>query len=206
MLLMMLISPLMVNLSAAEEKVTSVVEVSVVATEVQNELQTLYLEMRKADKTPKSVSNSPQKKLMTALEDYNRKLSRIYLKGGDDKNFSHENWKILNTTLKKVTGLTSLEAVSSDRDLLRKFRKWLRDADALGSTSEKFAIRTGSHRHPPQAVMANLGGVTNGNIGLVVEDYSLGLNTPQDRINFVERLTRIRAAENEIFSRSCTLP
>lgn len=61
MLLMMLISPLMVNLSAAEEKVTSVVEVSVVATEVQNELQTLYLEMRKADKTPKSVSNSPQR-------------------------------------------------------------------------------------------------------------------------------------------------
>lgn len=202
-LCLMLISPLMVNLSMAEEKVTSVEDVSSLATEVQKELQALYLKMRSADKTPQSATSSPQKKLMTELEDYNRKLSRLYLKGGDDKYYTHDNWKILNAALEKVKALTSLEAVSADRDLLRNFRKWLRDADSLGNTSEKFAIR--STRLPSQEMIANLGGA-NGDIGLVVEDYSFGLNTPQDRIDFVERLTKLRAEENEIFSRGYTTP
>jgi hypothetical protein len=193
----------MVNLSVAEEKVTSVEDVSGVAKEVQKELQSLYLKMRSADKAHKSASNSPQKKLMTALEDYNRKLFRLYLKGGEDKSFSHDNWKVLNASLEKVTGSTSLVAVSSDRDLLRNFRKWLRTAESLGSDSERFAVRSGSgpNSNLSQAMATNLGFVPNGNIGLVVEDYSLGLNTRQDRIALVERLTRLRAAENRVFSR-----
>lgn len=205
-LCLMLIFPLMVNLSVAEEKITSVEEVSGKATEVQKELQALYNKMRSADKTPKSATITPQKKLMTELEDYNRKLSLTLLKGGEDKQYSHDSWKILNASLEKVRGLTSLEAVSSDRDLLSNFRQWLRDAEALGSSSEKFAIRADAHLHPSQAILTNLGGNSNGNIGLVVEDYSIGLNTPQDRIDYVEWLTRMRAEENAIFSRGYTTP
>ena len=199
----MLVFPLMVDLSLAAEKVTSVEDVSVEAKVVQKELQSLYLKMRSADKTQKSVSNSPQKKLMTALENYNRKLSRLYLKGGEDKRYSHANWKDLNVLLGKVTDLTSLSAISSDRDLLRDFRKWLRSAEALDSSSEKFAtrMRAGSNNNQSQVMAANLGGIPNGNIGLVVEDFSLGLNTTRDRIALVERLTKLRAAENRIFSR-----
>jgi hypothetical protein len=204
MLCLMLISPLLLNLSVAQEKITSVEDVTGKATEVQKELQTLYLKMMSLDKTPKSETSSPQKKLMMQLEDYNRKLSRLFLKMGEDKYYSHDNWKILNASLEKVRGLTSLEAVSSDSDLLSNFRKWLRDAEALGSSSEKFAIRSDSNSQPSQAIITNYGGNSNGNIGLVVEDYSIGLNTPQDRIDFVERLTRIRADENAIFSRGYT--
>jgi hypothetical protein len=108
-------------------------------------------------------------------------------------------------SLEKVRGLTSLEAVSSDRDLLRDFRKWLRSADTLGASAEKFAIRS-DRAGANQAMIATISGNTNGNIGLVVEDYSFGLNTTRDRIEFVERLTRFRAAENEIFSRGYTTP
>jgi hypothetical protein len=203
---LMLISPLLVNLSVAEEKITSVEDVSVKATEVQKELQALYLKIKSADKTPDSATSSPQKKLMMQLEDYNRKLSRLLLKGGEDKQYSHDNWKILNESLEKVRGLTSPEAVSLDRDLLNNFRKWLRDAEALGTSSEKFALRSHPNSQPSQAIITNYGGNSNGNIGLVVEDYSIGLNTPQDRIDFVERLTRIRADENAIFSRGYNTP
>ena len=53
---LMLVFPLMVDLSLAAEKVTSVEDVSVEAKVVQKELQSLYLKMRSADKTQKSVS------------------------------------------------------------------------------------------------------------------------------------------------------
>ena len=198
-LCLMLVSPLMVNLSVAEEKVTFAEEVSGVAKEVQKELQGIYLKLRDVDKVKGSVANSPQKKLMTELEVYNRKMHSLYLETGGNTDLSYERWEDLNEALERVRGLTASGSVFSDNVLKARFGVWIKKAQSLGATSEKYAVR--AKRTSPQAIAANVGGYVHGGTGLVVEDYSLGLNTPQDRIDFVERLTRLRAAENQIFSR-----
>ncbi len=201
-------------MSVAEDRVGSVGDVSVLGKQLQKDLQGLYLKLKKADKGGRSGANSPQKRLMTSMEVYNRKLSELYRSAEKNKVFTRAEWEGLGSLLEKVRVNTSLKAASSDDVLLMRVRSWLSDARSFGSQSEKYAKRTSTHGSPrqkvrgeqPRAVMAHIGGVMHGGNGMVVEDFSLGLNTRQDRIDFVERLTRMRAAENRILSRGYTTP
>jgi len=190
-----LIFAMIAGILAANEKVNSAADASAFAKEVQQELQSLYLKVMNGAKSGQSASQFAKKKYMTALEVYNRKLNSVYLKGGGDTEFSHASWKDLNVAFKKVGSLTTLDSVSSNRVLLDEFKNWLVKAQSLSIASEKFAFRESLQTSPMIA------GRINGNLNLVVEDYSLGLDTPQDRIDFVEKLTKLRAAENRIFSR-----
>jgi len=193
----------MVNVSLAGEKISSVEEVSGHAKKLQTELQTLYLKLKTADGVKKSGAGSPQKKLMTSMEVYNRVLSKLCRDSAKETGYSVKQWEELDALLGKVREKATMKAVSNDLGMLRSVNGWVRNAESFGAGSEKYAVRTNqTQSNPSQPILTQVGGHLNGNLNLVVEDYSLGLNTPQDRVAFVEELTRQRAYENEIFARS----
>ena len=193
---LMLAAPLTASYSLGQEKVTSVKAVSVVGTAVQKDLQDLYLALKKSteDKDSKAV-----KEIMTGLQAYNVKLNDLTYAARENNQFTKKKWQALDESLNVIERLASINVSALDRGSRNSINTWMKTAKSFGAESEKYAVLSTSQSAATNSIL--VAGVVNGNTNLVVEDRSLGLDTPEDRVEFVEWLTRVRADENRVLAR-----
>ena len=193
---MMLAAPLTASYSLGQEKLTSDKEVSVVGSKIQKELQNLFLALRRS--TEKKDSKALQE-IMISLQTYNTKLHDLTYEVREKNYFTKKKWEALNKSLGNIERLASINVTALDAGSRNSINTWMKTAKSFGVESEKYAVLSTNQSISTNSIL--VAGVVNGNTNLVVEDRSLGLNTPEDRVEFVEWLTRVRADENRVLAR-----
>ena len=176
---------------------------SIETKEVREQLQNIYLNLQKEFQAKGGKTTTGQKKLLSELETYNQQILALNAQATRDSVSAHQ-WSQMNESLKRVEKLVSYVTVASHQK--QQLSGWIVNARNY-SDSVKLHINAqpiATRRTSTNSIVA--ANTINDQTRLIVEDRSLGFDTPQERREFLENITALRAEQSRAMTQAGIIP